>query len=132
MASKMKKLFGFDWEEVSSWQRLVKLLNRPEDPSSLAVFRILFGTSFLFYFFHHQYVSSYISITTQGLVMMIDIPNERGMSQADSEYGSKTTCHFPLFDSLKPLPPEWMVLVYAVMFIGWLIELSAFFFIYKR
>lgn len=49
---------------------------------------------------------------------MIDIPNERGMTQADLEYGSKTECYFPLFDFLKPLPVEWMVLVYAIMFIG--------------
>lgn len=42
--NKMKKLFGFDWDDVKSWSNLVNLLNRPEDPSSLAAFRILFGT----------------------------------------------------------------------------------------
>ena len=49
---------------------------------------------------------------------MIDIPNERGMADADVEYGTKTTCHFPLFDFLEPLPAQWMVIVYAIMFIG--------------
>ena len=41
--TKMKRLFGFDFEDFSSWDNLVKLMMHPEDPSSLAVFRILFG-----------------------------------------------------------------------------------------
>lgn len=50
--------------------------------------------------------------------MIIDIPNERGMSDADIEYGSSKQCHFPLFHFLKPLSVEYMVLVYFVMFLG--------------
>lgn len=41
----MRKLSGFEWTDVSSWGRLVTLLNRPTDPASLAVFRFLFGNS---------------------------------------------------------------------------------------
>uniref|UniRef100_A0A8C2P6A3 Vitamin K-dependent gamma-carboxylase n=1 Tax=Capra hircus TaxID=9925 RepID=A0A8C2P6A3_CAPHI len=41
--SRMGKLLGFEWTDVSSWERLVTLLNRPTDPASLAVFRFLFG-----------------------------------------------------------------------------------------
>ena len=41
----MGKLLGFEWTDVSSWGRLVTLLNRPTDPASLAVFRFLFGKS---------------------------------------------------------------------------------------
>jgi hypothetical protein len=51
----MKSLFGFDANDLSSWNNFVSLMNRPEDPSSLGLFRILFG-----------------------LLMIIDIPNERG------------------------------------------------------
>jgi hypothetical protein len=36
-------LFGFDLDDFKSWGNFVKLMNRPEDPSSLALFRILFG-----------------------------------------------------------------------------------------
>ena len=45
MASKtiFLNLFGFELNELKSWNGLVRLLNRPEDPSSLALFRILFG-----------------------------------------------------------------------------------------
>jgi len=50
--------------------------------------------------------------------MMIDIPNERGMTDADIEYGINTQCNFPLFNFLKPLPVEWMVIVYFIMFLG--------------
>lgn len=41
--STMKRLFGFEKEDVSSWHRLVCLLNRPTDPASLGIFRFLFG-----------------------------------------------------------------------------------------
>ena len=43
--SRMGKLLGFEWTDVSSWERLVTLLNRPTDPAGLAVFRFLFGKS---------------------------------------------------------------------------------------
>lgn len=41
--SRMKHLFGFEREDLSSWHRLVCLLNRPTDPASLGIFRFLFG-----------------------------------------------------------------------------------------
>lgn len=50
--------------------------------------------------------------------MILDIPNERGMTDADAEFGSSTQCHFPLFDFLKPLPVQWMLITYAIMFFG--------------
>lgn len=50
--------------------------------------------------------------------MMIDIPNERGMADSDLEYGIDTQCTFPLFDFLKPLQVEYMVIIYFIMFIG--------------
>lgn len=41
--SNMRRLFGFDMSDFQSWSSFVKLMNRPEDPSSLAALRILFG-----------------------------------------------------------------------------------------
>ncbi|XP_044518981.1 vitamin K-dependent gamma-carboxylase [Gracilinanus agilis] len=94
--SRMAKLFGFEWSHVSSWQRLVTLLNRPTDPASLAVFRFLFG-----------------------LLMVLDIPQERGLSFLDHRYlDGLEVCRFPLIDALHPLPLDWMYLVYTVMFLG--------------
>lgn len=93
--SRFFQLFGFKIDDVKTWSRSIQLLNRPEDPSSLAIFRILFG-----------------------ILMMIDIPNERGMSAADYEYGSNEFCNFPLFDFLKPMSAQWMVVIYAIMFLG--------------
>lgn len=89
-----KEVLGFELGQLRSWPKLVRLLNRPEDPSSLALFRILFG-----------------------LLMMLDIPNERGMTDADEEFSSDM-CHFPLFDFLRPLSAKWMLIVYGVMFAG--------------
>jgi hypothetical protein len=41
--STMRRLFGVELSDFQSWSNFVKLMNRPEDPSSLAVLRILFG-----------------------------------------------------------------------------------------
>ncbi|KAB1256706.1 Vitamin K-dependent gamma-carboxylase [Camelus dromedarius] len=94
--SRMGKLLGFEWTDVSSWGRLVTLLNRPTDPASLAVFRFLFG-----------------------LLMVLDIPQERGLSSLDRRYlDGLDVCRFPLLDALQPLPLDWMYLVYTIMFLG--------------
>nr|KAF6429403.1 gamma-glutamyl carboxylase [Molossus molossus] len=85
-ASRMGKLLGFEWTDVSSWERLVTLLNRPMDPASLAVFRFLFG-----------------------LLMLLDIPQERGLSSLDRRYlDGLDVCRFPLLNALQPLPLDWM------------------------
>lgn len=42
-SSRMYELFGFELKDLRSLPSLVNLLNRPSDPSALALFRILFG-----------------------------------------------------------------------------------------
>jgi vitamin K-dependent gamma-carboxylase len=111
----MKKLFGFELSDLSSWNKFVKLMNRPEDPSSLAIFRICFGICFVTELIQ---IFRLLLFNPKGILMMIDIPNERGMAEADIEYGTPTQCNFPLFDSLKPLPVQWMVVLYGIMFLG--------------
>uniref|UniRef100_A0A8C1K702 Vitamin K-dependent gamma-carboxylase n=1 Tax=Cyprinus carpio TaxID=7962 RepID=A0A8C1K702_CYPCA len=94
--SAMKRLFGFEKEDISSWHRLVCLLNRPTDPASLGIFRFLFG-----------------------MLMALDITQERGLSHLDYKYlDGAPVCRFPLFNFLKPLPMDWMFFVYFVMFLG--------------
>ncbi|MBN3296927.1 VKGC carboxylase, partial [Amia calva] len=94
--SRMKRLFGFEKEDLSSWHRLVCLLNRPTDSASLGMFRFLFG-----------------------LLMVVDIPQERGLSYLDYKYlDGAEVCRFPLFNFLKPLPMDWMYLVYVIMLTG--------------
>lgn len=94
--STMKRLFGFEKEDISSWHRLVCLLNRPTDPASLGIFRFLFG-----------------------MLMALDITQERGLSHLDYKYlDGAPVCRFPLFNFLKPLPMDWMFFVYFVMFLG--------------
>ena len=41
--SDMMSWFGFELSDLSSVSLFVKLLNRPTDPSSLGIMRILFG-----------------------------------------------------------------------------------------
>ncbi|KAM9841200.1 vitamin K-dependent gamma-carboxylase [Aulostomus maculatus] len=94
--SKMEQLFGFKREDLTSWQSFVTLLNRPTDPASLGIFRCLFG-----------------------LLMAIDVTQERGLSHLDYKYlDGAPVCRFPLFNFLQPLPMDWMYLVYVVMFLG--------------
>ena len=50
--------------------------------------------------------------------MLVDIPNERGMADVDIEFRNISECRFPLFDFVSPLPAEWMVVLYAIMFLG--------------
>uniref|UniRef100_A0A671RPQ6 Vitamin K-dependent gamma-carboxylase n=1 Tax=Sinocyclocheilus anshuiensis TaxID=1608454 RepID=A0A671RPQ6_9TELE len=93
--STVKRLFGFEKEDIS-WHRLVCLLNRPTDPASLGIFRFLFG-----------------------MLMALDITQERGLSHLDYKYlDGAPVCRFPLFNFLKPLPMDWMFFVYFVMFLG--------------
>ncbi|KAF3702100.1 Vitamin K-dependent gamma-carboxylase [Channa argus] len=94
--TKMEQIFGFKREDLTSWQSVVILLNRPTDPASLGIFRCLFG-----------------------LLMAIDITQERGLSHLDYKYlDGAPVCRFPLFNFLQPLPLDWMYLVYVVMFLG--------------
>ncbi|XP_034047407.1 vitamin K-dependent gamma-carboxylase isoform X1 [Thalassophryne amazonica] len=94
--SRMEQLFGFKKEDLTSWSRLVDLLNRPTDPASLGIFRCLFG-----------------------LLMAIDVTQERGLSNLDYKYlDGSPVCRFPLFNFLQPLPLDWMYMVYVVMFFG--------------
>uniref|UniRef100_A0A8B9JM95 Vitamin K-dependent gamma-carboxylase n=1 Tax=Astyanax mexicanus TaxID=7994 RepID=A0A8B9JM95_ASTMX len=54
-----------------------------------------------------------------GMLMALDITQERGLSHLDYKYLDGTpVCRFPLFNFLEPLPMDWMYFVYLVMFLG--------------
>lgn len=94
--NRMEQIFGFNTEDLCSWQSFVTLLNRPTDSASLGIFRFLFG-----------------------MLMAIDITQERGLSHLDWKYlDGAPVCRFPLFNFLHPLPLDWMYFVYLVMFFG--------------
>ncbi|XP_063591445.1 vitamin K-dependent gamma-carboxylase-like [Penaeus indicus] len=77
-----------------SFNALARFLHRPCDPASLAATRIMFG-----------------------VLMALDVLQERGMSVADVKWGDSSKCRFPLLEVLHPLPLPYMVVLYAVMFI---------------
>ncbi|CAG5134218.1 unnamed protein product, partial [Candidula unifasciata] len=89
------QMFGFQIQDLSSWDRFVRLLCRPTDPASIGTLRVFFG-----------------------LLMTLDIVQERGLAAADSWWGSDEQCRFPLFHFLRPLPLQWMYVVYLVMISG--------------
>lgn len=43
ISPKMKKIFGFTVEDITSWSRFKLLMNQPRDPAGLGIWRILFG-----------------------------------------------------------------------------------------
>jgi vitamin K-dependent gamma-carboxylase len=54
-----------------------------------------------------------------GILMMLDIPQERGMAHADIYYPNEDReCQFPLFNFLEPFRAEYMVVTYFIMLLG--------------
>ena len=50
--------------------------------------------------------------------MLLDIWQERGWGDLVELFGDEEECRFPLFNFLRPLPLEWMYIVYLIMCIG--------------
>ncbi|XP_074020385.1 vitamin K-dependent gamma-carboxylase [Numenius arquata] len=91
-----RRLLGFEPRELARWDRFVRLLHRPTDPAALGAFRGAFG-----------------------LLMALDVPQERGLGHLDQRFlDGLDVCRFPLLPFLRPLPLDWMYLLYAVMFLG--------------
>ncbi|NXB58165.1 VKGC carboxylase, partial [Struthidea cinerea] len=54
-----------------------------------------------------------------GLLMALDVPQERGLGHLDQRYlDGLDVCRFPLLPFLQPLPLDWMYLLYTIMFLG--------------
>ncbi|NXW25861.1 VKGC carboxylase, partial [Circaetus pectoralis] len=54
-----------------------------------------------------------------GLLMALDVPQERGLGHLDQRFlDGLEVCRFPLLPFLRPLPLDWMYLLYTVMFLG--------------
>ena len=53
-----------------------------------------------------------------GLLMALDIPQERGMANLPKKWSDPDACFFPLFDWMRPLPLDWMYMLYVVMFVA--------------
>ncbi|XP_071828913.1 vitamin K-dependent gamma-carboxylase-like isoform X1 [Apostichopus japonicus] len=95
ISPKMKKIFGFTVEDITSWSRFKPLMNQPRDPAGLGIWRILFG-----------------------FLMVLDVFQERGLPFADDKFSDPNLCFFPLFNFITPLPVDWMYLVYLILLIG--------------
>ncbi|XP_063863574.1 vitamin K-dependent gamma-carboxylase-like isoform X2 [Scylla paramamosain] len=76
-------------------EKAAKYLHQPCDPASLAAVRIMFG-----------------------VLMVLDVVQERGMGEADIRWGDPDTCRFPLVAALVPLPLPCMLLLYAALLSG--------------
>ena len=53
-----------------------------------------------------------------GVMMLMDIPEERSGSDLDLRWGETKDCHFPLFPFIKPLSLAKMGLIYCLMWLG--------------
>ncbi|XP_011696419.1 PREDICTED: vitamin K-dependent gamma-carboxylase [Wasmannia auropunctata] len=95
LSNNFERLFDFKISNVSSLEKFTQFLYRPTDPASLGVARALFG-----------------------LCMVIDVVEERGFAIVDVKWGDPWDCHFPLIHGMKPPSLPWMVMIYAVMWMG--------------
>ncbi|KAJ8985487.1 hypothetical protein NQ317_015026 [Molorchus minor] len=92
---------GFRFKELWSkirqltYSDIVKYMYHPTDPASLGIIRLLFG-----------------------LLMLVDLPEERGGSDIDLRWGDPRDCHFPLFPVLHRVSYPYMSLLYFIMWIG--------------
>lgn len=59
-----------------------------------------------------------ICLLYSGLMMLIDIPDERGGGELDLRWGEPRDCGFPLFSFVTPFRYSRMALVYAAMWLG--------------
>jgi vitamin K-dependent gamma-carboxylase len=50
--------------------------------------------------------------------MVIDVVEERGLADVDIKWGEPWDCHFPLIHGMIPPPLPWMIMLYAVMWMG--------------
>ncbi|XP_033108157.1 vitamin K-dependent gamma-carboxylase-like [Anneissia japonica] len=91
---KISIALGFNLTDLS-FESITRLLHEPRDSASLAIWRVVFG-----------------------LLIIIDIPQERGMASISRRWGDPQQCHFPLFYFLSPLPVDWMYVIYLLMFLG--------------
>ncbi|XP_017784728.1 PREDICTED: vitamin K-dependent gamma-carboxylase isoform X2 [Nicrophorus vespilloides] len=88
------KMENINWKTIS-FTTLNDFLHKPKHAASLAVARILFG-----------------------MLMLIDIVEERGGSDLDIRWGDAKTCHFPLLPHLQRPTLPWMCLLYGIMWLG--------------
>ncbi|XP_059609186.1 vitamin K-dependent gamma-carboxylase [Phlebotomus argentipes] len=86
---------GHSLDDFTSFVSLTRLLHTPVDGASLGVGRMLFG-----------------------LMMMIDIPEERSGGDLDYRWGNPRDCRFPLFNFLAPCSLPRMGIIYGVMWLG--------------
>ena len=54
----------------------------------------------------------------KGIMMLIDVPEERGGSVLDVRFGKATNCFFPLVTFIKPLDASKMGLLYAFLWLS--------------
>lgn len=104
---------GHDLKCLTSFQNFVDLMHRPTDSSSLGVGRALFGN-----FYNFQKFQGFALMHFLGLMMLIDIPEERSGGDLDLRWGEPRDCRFPLFPFLSPLTLPKMGIVYLIMWMG--------------
>lgn len=154
----IEKLTGHNIGHINSFTDFVQFMYTPVDGSSLAVGRIMFGSitalrknatfatslcssnkkfSKIFFAFFLSFLKRILGDENKilshikGLMMLIDIPEERGGSIFDIRFGRSTNCFFPLFPFVKPMDASKMGIVYACLWLGWCslkYTVSSFFF----
>ncbi|KAL5293204.1 GGCX family protein [Megaselia abdita] len=91
----LENFTGHSWKNFSTIDNFILWIHRSVDASALGIFRFCFG-----------------------LLMLVDIAEERGGSDLDVRYFDENICQFPLFPFIKPLSVPKMGAVYTIMWLG--------------
>ncbi|CAG9825027.1 unnamed protein product [Phaedon cochleariae] len=85
------------WDQVRqvTYEDVVRYFYQPTDPSSLGIIRFFFG-----------------------LLMLMDLLEERGGADIDLRWGNPKDCHFPLFPVLVNPGFPWISIMYFFMWLG--------------
>lgn len=108
------------WWKFRHFNDFEEWLHRPVDAASLGVCRMLFGNYIcvLTLISFKKNLRQTILTHNAGLVMLVDIAEERGGAALYEKWNNPRLCHFPIFSGLVAMNATRMGVVFAIMWIG--------------
>lgn len=110
---------GHDIKCVSSFENFVEFMHEETDAASIGIGRILFGKKF-----NKSKVELVIECYFSGIMMLLDIPEERSGADLDLRWGEPRDCRFPLINFISTMSLPRMGLLYITMWLGLIMKNS--------
>lgn len=108
---------GHDIKCVSSFENFVEFMHEETDAAAIGIGRMLFGKKF-----NNFEMDLVIECNFSGIMMLLDIPEERSGADLDLRWGEPRDCRFPLINFISPMSLPRMGLLYITMWLGVIFE----------